>query len=208
MPSLRVPPKQIRSKKRGNHKWVDPFLGDSVHIAQGIELSADTVGAKISDNRTRLGALCARLVGECVQETKRARALWAHYFTPYERPVLWPTRNQIEPFRRKSFDELIAGIEPFTPGQERSISRHVRFFCLQADCGVDRLDSLLLAELTRETADKWWKGAIEKMVEGRFPALLQEPSWRKELTAVSSGTAADMRKELKDYCREKVKQFA
>jgi hypothetical protein len=208
MPSLRAPPKQIRSRKRANIKWVDPFLGDSVNIAQGIELSADTVGAKMSDNRTRLGSLCARLVGECVQEIKRARALWAHYFTPYDRPVPWPTRKQIEPFRRKSLDELIAGIEPFTADEEKSILWYVRAFCMQGDCGVQRLDSLVLPELTRKTADNWWKVAIEKMVEARFPALLQQPLWRKELTAVSSGTEADMRKELKDYCRDKVKQFA
>jgi hypothetical protein len=42
----------------------------------------------------------------------------------------------------------------------------------------------------------------------RFPTLLQQPLWRKELRAVSSGTEADMRKESKDYCRDKVKQFA
>jgi hypothetical protein len=208
MPSLRVPPKRIKSTKRANEKWIDPFLGNSVAIAQAVELSADTVGAKMSDNRTRLGALCAGLVGECVQEIKRARALWAHYFTPYDDPILWPTRKQIEPFREKSFDELIAGIEPFTQGKERSVEGYVRFFCMQADCGVERLDFLLLSELTRETAAKWWKGAIEKMVEARFPALLQQPLWLKELKAVSSGTEADMRKELKDYCRDKVRQFA
>jgi len=73
---------------------------------------------------------------------------------------------------------------------------------------MQRLDSLVLGELTRQTADEWWKGAIEKMVEARFPALLQEPLWLKELAAVSRGTKADMRKELKDYCRDKVKQFA
>jgi hypothetical protein len=77
MPSLRVPPKQVKSKKGRNRKWLDPYLGDSVSISQAIELSADTVGAKISDNRTRLGALCARLVGECVQDVKRARAFRA-----------------------------------------------------------------------------------------------------------------------------------
>jgi hypothetical protein len=208
MPSLRVPPKQVRSKRRRNRKWVDPYLGDSVNISQAIELSADAVGAKMSANRTRLGALCARLVGECVQEMKRARSLWMIYFTPYGRPVPWPTHKQIEPFRRKSFDELIAGIEPLPADEERSIAWHVRAFCLQSDCGVRRLNSLILPALTRETAEKWWKVAIEKMVEARFPGLLQQPSWHNELRAVSSGTQADMRKELKDYCRDKVKQFA
>src|SRR6266478_9527454 len=209
MPSLRVPPKQIRSTKRRSRKWVDPFLGDSVNIAQAIELSADTVGGKMSDNRTRLGALCARLVGECVQEVKRARALWMMYLKPYDRPAPWPTRKQIEPFRRKNLDELVAGIEPFRGGkEEKSVSWYVRAFCLQGECGAERLDSLILPELTRETAEVWWKVAIEKMVEARFPGLLQQPLWCKELKAVSSGTESDMRKELRDYCRDKVKQFA
>lgn len=162
----------------------------------------------MSDNRTRLGALCAGLVGECVQEIKRARALWAHHFTPYDRPILWPKRKQIESFRGQNINELIARIEPFTQGKERSVEGYVRFFCMESDCGVERHDSLLLPELTRETAAKWWKGAIEKMVEARFPALLLQPLWLKELSTVSSGTEADMRKELKDYCRDKVKQFA
>ena len=85
---------------------------------------------------------------------------------------------------------------------------YVRSFCLLAECGVDRLPFLLLKDLTREEAGRWWKGAIEKMIEGKFPALLQQPGWPDELRAVSSGTEADMRKELKDYCRDKVKQFA
>jgi hypothetical protein len=62
----------------------------------------------------------------------------------------------------------------------------------------------MFSVLTREEARRWWKNAIEK----RFPMLLRLPMWRDELRAVSSGTDADMRKELKDYCREKVKQFA
>ena len=76
------------------------------------------------------------------------------------------------------------------------------------ECGVERLHFLLLKDLTREEAGRWWKNAIEKMIEERFPVLLGLPVWRDELRAVSSGTEADMRKELKDYCREKVKQFA
>lgn len=67
---------------------------------------------------------------------------------------------------------------------------------------------LLLPELTRQTAGQWWKSAIEKMIEERFPSLLQAGRWREQLRAVSSGTEADMRKELKDYCRDKVRQFA
>ena len=54
MPSLRTPPRQISARKRANPKWVDPFLGDSVNIAQAIELSAETVGAKMSDNEHAL----------------------------------------------------------------------------------------------------------------------------------------------------------
>ena len=62
-------------------------------------------------------------------------------------------------------------------------------------------------ELTREddeAARKWWKEAIEQMVENRFPALLESPTWVKLLKKVSSGTEADMFKELKDYSSGKV----
>ena len=175
MPSLRVPPKRVRSRKRANPKWVDPFLGDSVEIAQAIELSADTVGAKISDNRTRLGALCAQLVGECVQEIKRSRYLWTVYFTPYKIAVIWPTRAQIKPFIGKSLDELLAMVP--MPSRPRRASddpdRHVRFFSMQSECGSERLHFLLLPELTVKTARTWWKDAIEQMVEARFSSLLQ-----------------------------------
>jgi hypothetical protein len=201
MPSLRVRPKQVKSVKRKKEKWIDPFLGNSVAIAEAVELSADTIGGKLSDNRTPLGARCAGLVGECVQDIKRARTLWAQN-------IVWPTQRQVAPFRKKNIDDLIAGIRPFTQRKRRDIEDYLRFFCMEADCGVERLDALLLPELTRETAAKWWKGAIEKMVDARFPAILQQPLWLKELTAVSRGTEADMRKELKDYCRDKVKQFA
>lgn len=208
MPSLRVPPRVRRSKK-GTAKWTDPFLGNAPAISEAIELSTDTVGAKISDNRGRLGGLCAHLVGECVHEIKRARALWAHFFRPYGREVIWPTKAQIEPFRGKTFDELIASIQQAPPAEpNEQMKNHVRSFCLLAECGVERLHFLLLKDLTREEARRWWKNAIEKMIEERFPALLGQPSWLAELRAVSSGTNADMRKELKDYCREKVKQFA
>jgi hypothetical protein len=88
------------------------------------------------------------------------------------------------------------------------MEKHLRFFCLLAECGVKRLDFLLLKDLTRDEAGQWWKNAIEKMIERRFPALVRQPVWRNELKKVSSGTNAGMRKELKDYCRDKVKQFA
>lgn len=208
MPSLRVPPKPVRSRKRSKQKWIDPFLGDSIEVAQAIELSANTIGARISDNRTRLGALCAGLVGECVQEIKRARWMWATYFTPYKRPIRWPTHKQIQPFSELDIDQLIARFEPFTPGKKRSISSYISFFCMQAECGAERLHFLVLKDLTRKEAANWWKNAIEKMIEARFRALLNQPLWARELKAVSSGTTADMRKELKDYCRDKVKQFA
>lgn len=152
MPSLRVPPK-LRKSKKGRGKWTDPFLGDAPKISASIELSADTIGAKISDNRGQLGGRCAQFVGQCVHEIKRARALWAHFFTPYGREVLGPTPEQVEPFRGKSQD-VIAGIELSWPANEPG------------------------------------------------------GSMKSHLRAVSSGTEADMRKELKDYCRDKVKQFA
>lgn len=208
MPSLRVPP-TLRKSKNGRAKWTDPFLGNAPKIAEAIELSADTVGAKLSDNRGRLGALCAHLVAACVHEIKRARALWAHLFTPYQREVVWPTREQIEPFRGKTADELLATFRPErTEASSDEIEKHLRFFCLLAECGAERLDFLLLKDLTRDEAGHWWKNAIEKMTEKRFPALLRLPVWREELKKVSSGTHAGMRKELKDYCRDKVKQFA
>ena len=81
----------VRAKQR-------KFTADATAIADAIELSAKTVGDKITDNRTRIGALCARLVGECVHEIRRARDLWMNLFIPYGRPVVWPTRCEIEPF--------------------------------------------------------------------------------------------------------------
>ena len=77
-----------------------------------------------------------------------------------------------------------------------------------ANCGQKRLDFLLLPELTKATAQQWWKKGVEKMVVSRFPELLKHLLWEKELKAVSRGTKADMLKELKDYCVGKVKQFA
>lgn len=207
MPSLRVPPMLLKSRKRRRLKWNDPFVRDSAEIAKAIELSVNAVGTKISDNQSRLGGLCARLVGECVHEIKRARAFWALYFTPYGRTPVWPSREQVEQFREMSMDDLIASIGNCAPVQEGIVEDHVRFFCMQAGCGKERLDFLLLPELTGQTAKDWWKGAIEKMTEDRFPQLLKQSVWVRELKKVSSGTEADMRKELKDYCRDKVKQF-
>lgn len=196
----------MRSTKRKSVKWVDPYLGDFTEIAHAIELSADTIGSKLSDNRSRLGSLCARLVAECVLEVQRARQLWAHYFRPYDRPVPRPKRSEVKRFSGKTQNELIKEI---SLARERnwSIDDYLRAFCMQAECGTERLHFLLLPDLTKETAARWWKGAIEKMVEDRFPKLLQTPRWHKELKDASTGTERDMRKELKDYCRDKVKQF-
>ncbi len=58
MPSLRAPPKRLKSKNRKRARWNDPFITESAEIAEAIELSADAVGKKISDNQSRLGALC------------------------------------------------------------------------------------------------------------------------------------------------------
>jgi hypothetical protein len=134
--------------------------------------------------------------------------VWSKFFTPYGKPIIWPARHQIQPFLGKSVDELIAGISLPSRSKTRTTADNIRSFCLLGGCGWERLHFLLLPELTRENAGMWWKNAIEKMVEARFPSLLQDPLWLKDLKAVSSGTRADMRKELKDYCREKVKQFA
>jgi hypothetical protein len=164
MPSLRVPP-QFRKMNNTKGKWVDPFVSESAEIAEAIELSANTIGAKISDNRVRLGGLCARLVGECVHEIRRARELWSAFFTPYKKPVIWPVEREIQPFLGKTVDELISGIRPPSRDRTRTTADYLRSFCLLADCGWERLHFLLLAELTRESARFWWKNAIEKMVE-------------------------------------------
>ncbi len=186
------------------------FTADAKAIADAIELSAATVGDRLKDNRRRLGALCARLVGESVHEITRSRTLWTNLFVPYGRPVVWPTPEEIEPFLGKGIDDLIAGIKASRRNGENrdTMGRYLRFFSLLADCGVKRLHFLTLPELRVETAPKWWKGAIEEMVEAKFPILVKQRSWEKELKAVSRGTTADMRKELKDYCVGKVKQFA
>lgn len=208
MPSLRVPPTLRRSKK-GREKWTDEFLGETPDIARAVELSAESVSAKLKDNRTQLGARCAQLVGECVHEIKRSRHLWTQFFTSYKVAVSWPTLAEIQPCLGKSMDELVAMIPP--PSRDTrpkdDPTRHVRFFSMLAECGSERLHFLLLPELTAKTARTWWKDAIEKMVEARFSSLLQNPGWTRELKAVSSGTKADMLKELKDYSQNKVKQF-
>lgn len=187
------------------------FTADAKAIAEAIELSAETVGDNLTDNRTRIGALTARLVGECIDEIKLSRGHWENLYLPYRLPVVWPLSDQIKPFLNKSVDELIqAGRGKI--GQEKTaeekLDSHLRFFGMLKGCGVDRLHFLLLPELTKETAMAWWKGAIEKMIDSKFPRLLEEPHWEKELRAISRGTKADMRKELKDYCVGKVKQFA
>ncbi len=83
------------------------------------------------------------------------------------------------------------------PREKITVGEHVRFFCMQAGCGEEQLHFLLLPELNERTASRWWKGAIEEMLERRFPQLLKQPVWARELKKVSSGTEADMRKELK-----------
>lgn len=195
----------IRAKNRA-------FTADAESIASAIELSAESVGDRLTDNRKRIGALCARLVGECVSEIKRARGLWAHLFIPYQKPIIWPGKEEIEPYFGKSIDQLICKLpEPRRDAgnsQEEEMAQHLRFYCMCVDCGTDRLHFLTLPELTIQTARMWWKEAIEKMVEARFPTLLENPAWQKELNDVSSGTRADKLKELKDYSRDKVKQFA
>ena len=209
MPSLRVPP-TLRKSKKGKEKWTDEFLGEAPDIARAIELSAETVSNKLKGNRTQLGALCARLVGECVHEIRRSRQLWAQFFTPYKRAVTWPTVAEIQPFLVKSNDELVAMIPPPSRDErpKNDPARYVRFFSMLSDCGVGRLHFLLLPELTVTTARTWWKDAIEEMVEAKFPSLLKNPVWVRELKRVSTGTRADMLKELKDYSENKVKQFA
>ncbi len=143
-----------------------------------------------------------------MHEIKRARRYWALYFTPYGQTPVWPTRKQIDQFRVETIEDYTATIGSDLPREKITLGEHVRFFCMQAGCGEERLHFLLLLELNEQTASTWWKGAIEEMVERRFPQLLRQPAWVRELKKVSSGTDADMRKELKDYCRDKVKQFA
>jgi hypothetical protein len=86
-------------------------------------------------------------------------------------------------------------------------NRLLRFFCMVSGCGSERLHFLLLPKLTSQTTRKWWKGAIENMLEAKYSALLQSPVWFRELKKASTGTKADMLKELKDYSANKVKQF-
>lgn len=182
------------------------FTADAKVIADMIELSALTVGDKLTDNRKRVGALCARLIAECVDEVVLARRHWANFFIPYKKEPAWPTQEQISPLVNLTRDELLA----FCVKEQNNGGGQLLLclFCLQADCGTERLHFLCLPELTKKTATTWWKLAIERMVESRFPSLLKHPGWEKELKAVSTGTRADMLKELKDYSREKVKQFA
>lgn len=188
------------------------FTADAKAIADAIELSAETVGAGLEDNRKRIGALCAELVGTCVHDIVQARRLWMNFYVPYKHPVLWPTSLEIAPFLGKSQDELIALFvderNPASKTEPENVAFHLRFFCLCSGGGVDRLHHLTLPDLSRQTASRWWKGAVERMVEAKFPSLLHQPAWVLELKRVSRGTESDMRKELKDYCVGKVRQFA
>ena len=105
-------------------------------------------------------------------------------------------------------EELISVKEDPPKIGHQTMESRLRTFCILYGCGFDRVHFLALPDLTPGTASVWWKAAIEKMVEARFPSLLQHPAWENELKGVSTGTKADMRKELKDYCIGKVKQFA
>ena len=118
------------------------------------------------------------------------------------------SHSAIARFKGKTQDDLIREIPTINAGQGHlSLDDYLRLFCMTQDGGIERLHFLWLPGLTKATARRWWKGAIEQMVESRFVELLNNPLWLRELRAVSSGTEADMRKELKDYCREKVNQF-
>lgn len=183
------------------------FTADAAAIADQIELSAETVGDRLTDNRKRIGALCAGLVAECVDEILRARHLWAGMFARRNHEVVWPSPQQIAPYLNLSLDELLAEKEGKARDAQSGIA-NLTFFSLCRGGGVQRLPFLCLPELTPASARQWWKQAIEGMVEARFPSLLEQPAWEKELKAVSSGTRADMLKELKDYSRDKVRQFA
>jgi hypothetical protein len=126
---------------------------------------------------------------------------------------MWPTQEQIKPFlafRGKGEDAVLSGIERVKniKTAEDNMKSHLRFFCILTDCGVDRIHFLALEELTQKESPNWWKKAIEKMVEAKFPKLLQQPVWKKELKKVSSGTQSDMLHEFKKFCIGKVKQFA
>lgn len=185
------------------------FTADAAAIADAIQLSAESVGSKLTDNRVRLGALCARLVAECVNEIKQARSAWARFYVLRTREVVWPTRELIAPLIGSTVGDLLREKTPAAPlpGSAEEMTFHLKFFCTLADCGVERLHLLTLPELAVSTAPVWWKEAIEKMLEARFPKLLETPSWLECLKAVSTGTKADMLKELKDYSRDKVRQF-
>ncbi|MBE0543582.1 MAG: hypothetical protein IH623_19730 [Verrucomicrobia bacterium] len=187
------------------------FTADAAEIAVAIELSAESIGGKLTDNRVRLGALCARLVAECVHEIKLARDAWADLSAWDQHEVIWPTQEQVQRLMGKSIDDILGtrkeGINQNAHDGDE-LGSHLELFCMFAECGVARLHFLTLPELTAAAAPLWWKGAIEKMVEARFPKLLEIPSWLECLQAVSTGTKPDMLKELKDYSRDKVKQFA
>ena len=189
------------------------FTANAKEIVKAIELSAETVGAGLHYNRTLFDALTAKLVGECVDEIVRTRKHWSDLFVRRGVPVLWPTKEQIKPFQAfcgKGVDVVLSGTEKVKSikSAEDNMKSHLRFFCILTDCGVDRIHFLVLKELTQWESLNWWKGAVEKMVEAKFPTLLQQPVWKGELKKVSSGTQSDMLHELKKFCVGKVKQFA
>lgn len=191
------------------------FTADAKAIAGMIQLSADTVGARLTDNRVRLGALCARLVGECVHQITLVRNRWMRGEQHRPFPLVWPTLKQIEPYVGRSVAEIIALREASLTGRHQHTSdRAQRHFdsklALFAMNGRGReLHFLCLPDLSKATEGTWWKQAIEPMVEEKFPALMDQPVWLNELKAVTDGgTDSAMLKALKDYSRKKVRQFA
>lgn len=192
------------------------FTANAKEIAAAIELSSETVGARLHDNRTLLGALTAKLIGECVDEIIKTRRQWERIFRPEGWSVIWPTHEQIKPFLKfkgKNIDAADGVLQEMgkvhlIKTNEDKLNASLRFFCMLNGCGIDRIHFLALNELTKYESKKWWKEAIEPMVEAKFPALLKEPLWNRELVKISNGTEKDMLHELKKYCAGKVSQFA
>lgn len=86
---------------------ISVITADARAIAGAIELSADSIGGRLTDNRVRLGALCVRLVGECVHEINYVRYYWRRKADQKKIPVVWPTLRQIKPYTGKSQTEVL-----------------------------------------------------------------------------------------------------
>ena len=144
------------------------FTADAKAIAEAIELSAETVGGKLTDNRVRLGALCARLVAECVHEIRLARDNWVRIFTQRQQEVPWPTREQIQPLRGKSAAEIITGRKT-RPDEERYNEKlllpKLEFFCVMGVAGPSGCIFLFCRNSLRRRPGsggrrpwrRWWK---------------------------------------------------